>query len=84
MSKIFPDTHPEVEQLQLKLLRNLPPWKKMEMLAQLNQTARSLALSGLRQRHPNAGILELQRYLADLLLGEELAKKVYGEPQDAA
>ena len=54
------------------------------MLAQLNQTARSLALSGLRQRHPNAGDSQLQRYLADLLLGEELAERVYGELHDAA
>jgi hypothetical protein len=84
MSAIYPDTHPEIEDLQLKLLRDLPPWKKLEMLAQLNQTARSLALSGLRQRHPHAGNSQLQRYLADLILGEELAEQVYGETLDAS
>ena len=51
----------------------------MEMLAQLNASAHRLALSGLRMRHPQAGEAELRRRLADLLLGEELARKVYGE-----
>jgi hypothetical protein len=79
MSAIYPDTHPEMEDLHLKLLRDLPAWKKLEMLAQLNQTAHNLALAGLRQRHPDADEVELKRLLADLILGEELAKKVYGE-----
>jgi hypothetical protein len=79
MSRVFPDTHPEMEDLQLKLLRDLPAWRKMEMLAELNRTAQSLALAGLRQRHPDADDAKLKRLLADLLLGEELADKVYGE-----
>ena len=49
------------------------------MLAQLNETGQMLALSGLRQRHPQASQVELQRRLATLLLGEELAATVYGE-----
>ncbi len=36
-------------------------------------------LSGLRSGFPNADEAELRRRLADLLLGEELARKVYGE-----
>lgn len=56
----------------------------MEMLAGLNASARVLALSGLRSRHPGASQAELRRRLADLLLGEDLALKVYGELQDAA
>ncbi|MEN8241435.1 MAG: hypothetical protein ABFS17_05905 [Chloroflexota bacterium] len=84
MSTIYPDTHPEIEDLQLKLVRDLPAWKKLEMRAQLNQTAQSLALSGLRQRYPHAKNPELKRHLADLLLGAELANKVYGELDDDA
>jgi hypothetical protein len=38
-----------------------------------------LALAGLRSRFPKAGEIELRRKLADLILGEELARKVYGE-----
>ncbi len=51
----------------------------MEMLAQLNASARTLALTGLRSRYPQASETELRRRLASLLLGEDLARKVYGE-----
>jgi hypothetical protein len=84
MGSIYPDTHPKIEDLQIKLLRDVPAWKKLELLCQLNQTASTLALSGLRQRHPMAGESELRRRLAGLLLGEELASKVYGELDNAS
>jgi hypothetical protein len=48
------------------------------MVGQMNQTLRTLALSGLRQRHPSATQDELRRRLADLLLGLALAAQVYG------
>jgi len=79
MSALFSDTHPKMEALQIQLLRQASPARKMEMLAQLNASARALALSGLRSRYPQAGEAELRRRLASLLLGEELARKVYGE-----
>lgn len=75
---LFPDTSADVELLQIELLRRAPAWRKLEMVAQLNDMARTLALSGLRQRHPDATPEELRRRLADLLLGAELAARVYG------
>ena len=84
MSSLFSDTHPDMEALQIQLLREAPPWRKLEMLAQLNASARLLALCGLRQRYPEAREDELRRRLADLLLGEELACTVYGELKDVA
>lgn len=56
------------------------PTKKMNMLAQLNASVRLLALTGLRAKYPNATEEELKRALADLVLGEEQARKVYGGP----
>jgi hypothetical protein len=84
MSAVHSDTDPKMEDLQVRLLREAPAWRKLEMLAQLNSSARLLTLSGLRQRHPQAGEGELRRRLAGLLLGEELARKVYGELKDAS
>ncbi|TRZ53400.1 hypothetical protein D4S03_01840 [bacterium] len=84
MSALYSDTDPKTEALQVRLLRAVPSWRKLEMLAQLNSSARLLALSGLRQRYPQAGEDELRRRLAGLLLGEELARKVYGELKDAS
>ena len=84
MSFLSSDTHPKMEALQIQLLRQATPTRKMEMLAQLNASARTLALMGLRSRYPQAGEAELRRRLAGLLLGEELARKVYGDINNAA
>lgn len=79
MSALFPDTHPKMEALQIRLWRQASPTRKMQMLAQLNASARLLALMGLRAQYPQASEFELHRKLAGLLLGEELARKVFGE-----
>ena len=84
MSGLSSDTSPKMEALQIQYLRQASPLRKMEMLAQLNTAAHMLALSGLRSRYPQAGEAELRRRLAGLLLGEELARKVYGEIKDVA
>ena len=79
MSVLYSDTHPKMEALQIQLWRQATPTRKMEMLEQLNASAHTLALSGLRSRYPQASEAELRRRLAGLLLGEELARRVYGE-----
>jgi len=78
MPTLSADTSPETERMLLQLMRETPPWRKMELMDQLNAMAREFALAGLRQRHPTASEQELRRRLADLLLGPELAAKVYG------
>ena len=81
MTSYHSDTHPKMEALQVELLRELPPWRKMELLVSLNASAQKLALAGLQRRYPNATPNELRRRLADLQLGEELAREVYGDPE---
>lgn len=83
MTTLFSDTAPEAEAVLIHLLRQAPSWRKLEMVDQLNQSVKLLALAGLRQRYPNDGEDQLRRRLADLLLGAELALKVYGPlPED--
>lgn len=79
MTALYSDTHPKMEALQIRLWQQASPTKKMNMLAQLNASARMLALTGLRSQYPQATEAELRRRLAGLLLGEELARKVFGE-----
>jgi hypothetical protein len=78
MTQVFPDTPPETERVLFAMLREMPPWRKLEMVAQLNQAGRELALVGLQTRYPTATREELHRRLADILLGNELAARVYG------
>ena len=79
MSALSSDTHPKMEALQIEAWRQASPTRKMNMLAQLNASARRLALTGLRTQYPQASEAELRFKLAGLLLGDELARKVYGE-----
>ena len=78
MSTLFPDTRPEAEAVLIHLLRQVPPWRKLEMVDQLNQSVKLMALIGLRDRYPSESEAQLRRRLAGLLLGEDLACKVYG------
>ena len=78
MGSYFTDTRPEAEAVLIQLTRQAPPWRKFQMMGQLNKTARTLMLTGLRDRYPQASETELRRRLADLILGVELAKAVYG------
>jgi len=84
MTTLFADTGPEAQQVLIELLRQAPVTRKLEMLGQMNATARQLALQGLRARHPGATEAQLRRYLADLLLGPELAARAYGPRPSAA
>jgi hypothetical protein len=72
------DTSPAAERLQIELMRQAPAWRKAYLVGQMTESVRLLALSGLRQRHPQATPEQLRRLLADLWLGAELATRVYG------
>ncbi len=77
MSVLSADTHPKMEQLQIELIRRMPSWKKISIVDGLNETVKTLAISGIKQRHPNATQKQIHRMLAELMLGAELAQKVY-------
>ena len=76
------DTHPEIERVQIERLRQMPSWRKMELMGDMNEAVRTLALAGLRQRHPGDTPAQRRRRLADLMLGPELAERVYGPLQE--
>lgn len=78
MSPMLSDTHPDAEKVQLEILRAMPSWRRFQLLNDVIMTGRELALAGLRDRFPGAGPKELRRRLATLLLGPDLATKVYG------
>jgi hypothetical protein len=76
--EIYSDTRPEAVQIKLNLLRQASPARKLALLGEMNQTVKLLALAGLKSRYPDETPEQLRRRLADLLLGPELALKVYG------
>lgn len=68
------DTSPETEALLIQLLAKKSPAEKLQMVSKMNATVRSLAMSGLRERHPAESDLQLKVRLAELLYGSDIAK----------
>jgi hypothetical protein len=75
---LLSDTDPATHRIQIGLMRRAPGWRKLQLADELHHTLRMLALAGLRARHPRASQEELRRHLAGVLLGAELAERVYG------
>jgi hypothetical protein len=73
---------PEIERLRIEKLRQMPAWRKMELMAEMSRTVQVLALAGLRQRYPDDTPAQRRRRLADLLLGPRLAARAYGPPPE--
>jgi hypothetical protein len=81
---LSPDTPPHVEQMQIERLRQMPAWRKLALVGEMNRAVRDLALAGLRQRHPDDSPAQRRRRLAGLLLGTELSTRVYGPAPEGA
>jgi len=77
-STSFTDTSVEVHAAQLRCYREMSIARKLELVEDANTTARILALTGLRARHPSASERELHLRLFHLLHGSELATKAWG------
>ena len=77
MSVLSSDTHPKMEQMQIELIRRMPSWRKFSVVDGLNETVKLMAIAGIKQRNPNATPKQVHRLLAELILGKELARKVY-------
>jgi hypothetical protein len=71
------DTAPEIEDVQVERWRAMSHAEKADLIVGLCQAADTLALAGIRQRHPTASERECFLRLAMLKLGRELACRVY-------
>lgn len=78
MRTLAEDTSPEAERVLISLWRQATPARKIELISSANRMSRELALCGLRMRFPTESPERLNRRLADLRLGMDLAAKAYG------
>jgi hypothetical protein len=78
MQTLAEDTPPEIERIIIEGYRQMTAARKLEIMQDLNRTAHLLALSEIKQRHPNASPRELQLRLASRWLAPELMCKAFG------
>jgi hypothetical protein len=72
------ETCPELDSEQLEFMRSMPPWEKFQLLNDIIMHVRRSIESRLRVEYPQATAEEIRRRLSTVLLGAELAAKVYG------
>jgi hypothetical protein len=70
------DTGPATEAVLIRLARELPPGRKLEIALDMSQTIFDAARSGVRLRHPEASEAELRRRLGELVLPPEILRAV--------
>ena len=79
MGPLARDTHRAAEDAQIEILRTLPPWRKLELLADCCESNRALLEAGLRSRFPDSSDAEIERMLLELILGDETAARIRPE-----
>jgi len=77
MGTLARDTESSAQDAQIEILRSLPAWRKLELLADCCKTTRSLMMAGLRARFPEASETELHWMLMCLMWGEETAARIW-------
>ena len=68
------DTSRDAQQVLLELLRAAPPWRKLQMVDDLNRSLRQLVSSELARTHPERSDNELRILLAERLYGAHVAE----------
>lgn len=75
---VFSDTTPDAQAVRFQRYASMSPAEKATRVVELTRAACTLALAGLRARHPAAGERELLLRLAVLRLGAETVSRAYG------
>ena len=71
------DTTPEAEQVEVELLRRMPVVRKLALLDGMVSFGRTLTMIGIRQSNPGLRLEELEAHYVRLVLGPELAERVF-------
>jgi hypothetical protein len=78
------DTDPRRRAYYLELLRRMSPAQRLAAASRLSSGIRTLALAGLRQRHPGESEEQLRVRLTVRLYGKEVARRIHHDvPEDA-
>lgn len=75
--RLSADTTEDAEKRFFELLQKKTPAERLQMVSRMNATARTLAMSGLRERYPDESELLLKHRLAEMLYGAEVAEEIF-------
>jgi|SRR5271169_6495161 len=78
----FSETYPKLDAEQLEVMRSMSAGEKLQVLNDLIEHTRQSILARLRDQYPLEQPDRIRRRLSTVLLGTELATKVYGPEPD--
>lgn len=81
-TRIMKDTLPEMEKIQIELLRKIPPGRKGKIILEFIELQRKLLIEGIKARHPEYSEKEILYAFKRLILGDELYEKVFPEDKN--
>ena len=70
------DTHPEIERIQIELIRKASPAKLFGIVRSLSQSMIQASRRNIRELHPEVSEEELAFILVELYYGKELAQRM--------
>lgn len=70
------DTSPEIERVQIELIRKMSPAKKFMLVRSMTQTMIQASRANIQALHPDADESELRLLFIELYYGKELAQRV--------
>jgi hypothetical protein len=73
-----PDTHPDIERIQIEAYRKMSFTEKMRCIGEMHSAGRHFALMNMRNRYPHADERELQLRVAALMIDADLMRKAFG------
>jgi hypothetical protein len=71
------DTSPEMERVQIELIRKASPAKLFGLVRSMSQTMMQASRDNIRRLHPDANKEELTLIFVELYYGKELANLVH-------
>lgn len=71
------DTSDTAAEVLAEVFRQMTPAAKSAMVEQMSNDARELARCGIRSRHPEYSVDEVEHALHRLLLGDDLADRAW-------
>lgn len=75
--RLSTDTPADVEERQIAAWRAMSAGQKLELALQMSATVRRLAVAGIALRYPHASTRDRFLRLAQITLGDELARRAY-------
>lgn len=74
----YEDTYPEIERIQIEGYRRMSSVRKLQIAAEMVETAKLLQAQDVRRRYPNASEREVKLRVASRWLDAERMRRAFG------